>query len=214
MFTGLVERTHKIAALEPSNEGIRLHLEKQAVSAINGDLTPWNDLLRGESIAVNGACLTLVEEGDTLAFDVIHETLRKTSLGQRSPGEGVHLERALRVGDRLGGHYVTGHVDTLGTLERIDTGDGEVIWTVSVEDSSVVRTVPKGSITLDGVSLTVVDSELDRFTIALIPHTLEVTAFSDRKEGDLLNLEMDHFGRWVQALLADQNPLSSGGDHS
>ena len=94
MFTGLVERTHKIAALEPSSEGIRLHLEKQAVSAINGDLTPWNDLLCGESIAVNGACLTLVEEGDTLAFDVIHETLRKTSIQQLRPaGDKQYFKR-------------------------------------------------------------------------------------------------------------------------
>ena len=210
MFTGLVERTHKIASLEPSNEGIRLHLEKHAISAINGELTPWADLQLGESIAVNGACLTLVEESETLAFDVIHETLRKTSIGQRNPGDGVHLERALRLGDRLGGHYVTGHVDSLGQLEKIDTGEGEVIWTVSVGDSSSVRTVPKGSITVDGVSLTVVDSEKDRFTIALIPHTLEVTSFSDRKEGDVLNLEMDHFGRWVEALLSKQKPLSRG----
>jgi riboflavin synthase len=210
VFTGLVERTHRIEALEPTPEGMRLHLAKSAQTSIDGHLEPWGDLQTGESIAVNGACLTLVEESETLAFDVIHETLRKTSLGQRSPGEGVHLERALRLGDRLGGHYVTGHVDALGTLEKIDDRDGEIIWTVAVGDAQAVKTVPKGSITLDGVSLTVVDSEKARFSVALIPHTLEVTAFSDRKEGDLLNLEMDHFGRWVESLLREQRPGNPG----
>ncbi|OUU23291.1 MAG: hypothetical protein CBC13_05875 [Planctomycetia bacterium TMED53] len=201
MFTGLVERTHKITALTPSEAGARLHLEKVASSSLDGHLAPWEDLQKGESIAVNGACLTLVEDGETLAFDVIHETLRKTSLGQRQQGEGVHLERALKIGDRLGGHYVTGHIDTLGRLEVIDNLAGEVIWQISVPAESPFKTVPKGSVTVDGVSLTVVESQRDQFSVALIPHTLEVTSFDERKPGDLLNLEMDHFGRWVESLL-------------
>ena len=132
MFTGLVERTHRIAALEPDSQGIRLHLEKEASSAVDGGLAPWEDLRLGESIAVNGACLTLVKDEETLVFDVIHETLRKTSLGHRSVGQGVHLERALKVGDRLGGHYVTGHIDTLGILATIESGGGENIGRIQV----------------------------------------------------------------------------------
>ena len=205
MFTGLVERTHKIAAIEPNSQGIRLHLEIEAESTVDGILTPWDDLRLGESIAVNGACLTLVGAGETLAFDIIQETLRKTSLGHRKVGDGVHLERALKVGDRLGGHYVTGHIDTLGVLEKIDRSGGENIWHIQVPAAAPFRTVAKGSVTIDGVSLTVVDSQPESFTIALIPHTLEVTSFSDRCEGDPLNLEMDHFGRWVEALLNDSS---------
>ncbi len=210
MFTGLVERTHKIADLSPSGEGIRLHLEKGACSSQDGNLDPWEDLRVGESISVNGACLTLVEESDTLAFDVIHESLRRTSLGHRSAGDGVHLERALKIGDRLGGHYVTGHIDTLGQLKTIQSAAGEVIWEIAVPGDSSFRTVAKGSVTVDGVSLTVVDSSIEAFTVALIPHTLEVTAFDERKVGDLLNLEMDHFGRWVESLLTDR--MSDQGD--
>jgi len=210
LFTGLVERTHKIADLSPSGEGIRLHLEKGACSSQDGNLDPWEDLRVGESISVNGACLTLVEESDTLAFDVIHESLRRTSLGHRSAGDGVHLERALKIGDRLGGHYVTGHIDTLGQLKTIQSAAGEVIWEIAVPGDSSFRTVAKGSVTVDGVSLTVVDSSIEAFTVALIPHTLEVTAFDERKVGDLLNLEMDHFGRWVESLLTDR--MSDQGD--
>lgn len=210
MFTGLVERTHRIAALEPDSQGIRLHLEKEASSAVDGVLAPWDDLRLGESIAVNGACLTLVKDEETLVFDVIHETLRKTSLGHRSVGQGVHLERALKVGDRLGGHYVTGHIDTLGILEKIDSAGGENIWHIQVPAGASFRTVAKGSVTIDGVSLTVVESHAHAFTIALIPHTLEVTSFSDRQEGDSLNLEMDHFGRWVESLLNDPSANPTG----
>ena len=205
MFTGLVERTHKIASFTPHPAGIRLDLESTPISSMSGNLAPWEDLEAGESISVNGACLTLVSQGTTLGFDVIPETMRCTSLGQRQIGEGVHLERALRMGDRMGGHCVTGHVDTLGTLKSIKENDGEVIWDISVPADAPFRTVAKGSVTLDGVSLTVVDSDPHHFSVALIPHTLEVTAFGQRKVGDLLNLEMDHFGRWVETLLKERD---------
>ena len=125
------------------------------------------------------------------------------SLGRREVGSLVNLERALRVGDRLGGHYVTGHIDSQGRIASIQE-DGEVLWHIEHEVDDSFRTVEKGSVTVDGVSLTVVSSSPGAFSVALIPHTLEVTSLGVRAEGDPLNLEMDHFGRWVSELLKDR----------
>ena len=208
MFTGIVERVCRIVEVSPIDGGKRLRVASEAISSVSGDLTPWHDLAIGESISVDGVCLTLVESSDFLAFDVVEESLRRTCLGDRQPGDPVNLERALRLGDRLGGHYVTGHIDTLGRIQSIE-GQQETIWMVEHDRSASFRTVEKGSVTVDGVSLTVVQSHADAFSVALIPHTLEVTTFATKQVGDAVNLEMDHFGRWVQNLSEERRGISS-----
>ncbi len=200
MFTGIVTATGRIRSFEPISGGARLLLE--AISE------PWENLQRGESVAVNGVCLTLVEPhspaDDVLAFDVIEETLRASALGDSRPGARVNLERALRLGDRFGGHYVTGHVDAIGRITEFAPGGGETQLRVFVENSGSFRVIPKGSVTVDGISLTVVDAALHNFSVALIPHTLEVTHLRDRQPGDRVNLEMDPIGKWVQFLMKSE----------
>ena len=203
MFTGIVERRAAIEEIAPGPGGVRLVISGQADRCSAGDPGVWGGLQVGESISVDGCCLTLISADDRLHFDVVEETLRRTSLGRREVGSLVNLERALRVGDRLGGHYVTGHIDSQGRIASIQE-DGEVLWHIEHEVDDSFRTVEKGSVTVDGVSLTVVSSSPGAFSVALIPHTLEVTSLGVRAEGDPLNLEMDHFGRWVSELLKDR----------
>lgn len=219
MFTGIIDRSAPIEALEPRPGGLRLRVSATAISSVDGDLGPWADLRTGESIAVDGCCLTLVEEaegprGPTLAFDVIEESLRRTSLGARGVGDRVNLERALRVGDRLGGHYVTGHIDGPGTVSAVRADAEETVVTVEIPPETPVRVIHKGSITIDGVSLTVASVDGPRFTVALIPHTLAVTTLGERRVGDRVNLEMDPIGRWVESLLTESGALPGppGGD--
>lgn len=200
MFTGIVEQVARITKMQPTPVGVSLTVDV-GLSATGGPRpeSAWHDLQPGESVAVNGVCLTLLP-GDDVSFDVIPETLRRTNLGDLLPGARVNVERALRVGDRLGGHYVQGHVDTTGTVRDVGGGGGETVWTIEVAEPERFRCVPKGSATVDGVSLTVVDRSENWFTIALIPHTLQITTFGERKPGDRVNLEMDHFGKWVEEL--------------
>ena len=204
MFTGIVERISLVEQISPISGGIRLEVCHTAVSCCSGEISRWPDLALGESICVDGACLTLVETDPHLGFDVVEESLRRTCLGKLQPGDPVNLERALRVGDRLGGHYVTGHIDTLGKIRSIDD-QGETIWVIDHDPDSSFRTVEKGSVTVDGVSLTVVESRADSFSVALIPHTLEVTTFGSKQVGSSVNLEMDHFGRWIDSLGQQQD---------
>lgn len=155
----------------------------------------------GESIAVNGVCLTVVET-DTWAvhFQVGPETLTRTNLGLLNPGEAVNLERALRVGDAIGGHFVSGHVDTMGTIhERIQSGEWQTVWFVYPPQFYDLLII-KGSIAIDGVSLTVVDVERDRFSVMLIPHTLAQTTLGSKMHGAAVNLEFDLLAKHVQKL--------------
>ena len=203
MFTGIVERSARIVEMATNASGVRLSVSPRALSSIDGELEPWTDLEAGESISVDGVCLTLLCGDGDLCFDVVEETLRRSVLGERAAGSPVNLERALRVGDRLGGHYVTGHVDTIGTIRSIE-GSGETLWVIEYEPDSDFRTIEKGAVTVDGVSLTVVSRAVDCFSVALIPHTLAVTSLGSRSVGDSINLEMDHFGRWVAELMSLQ----------
>lgn len=197
MFTGIVDCTSPVASLTCSDGVGRLEVELP-------DRPGWSDLEVGESIAVSGVCLTLVSGDGTLRFDVVEETLRRTNLGELETGSLVNLERALRVGDRLGGHYVQGHVDTTGEIISWKDDAGEVLVRIRIQEPERVRVVPKGSVTVDGISLTVVDPHSAEFSIALIPHTLEITSLGQRGEGDIVNLEMDHFGKWVEQLMSDR----------
>ncbi|MCA8962060.1 MAG: riboflavin synthase [Planctomycetes bacterium] len=211
MFTGIVERVVEIRAVEPLHSstgheiGRRLVLSGVATASANGGVAPWSDLSIGESIAVSGVCLTLVDiaPDGALCFDVVPETLRVTTLGESGPGQRVNLERSLRVGDRLGGHFVTGHVDAVGRVRRREGGEETRLEVEVVRMVDQFSTIPKGSVAVDGVSLTVVDSAAARggdpewFSVALVPHTLAVTTLGHLAVGAEVNLEMDPIGKWV-----------------
>jgi riboflavin synthase len=158
----------------------------------------------GDSIALNGCCLTVVEiNGGTCAFQAGTETLSKTNLGDLRPGSQVNVERAIAVGARLGGHFVQGHIDGTGRVDAIDQ-DGE--WTTmwfKVPQPLTQQMVRKGSITVDGISLTLVEVEPERFSVALIPHTLAVTSLGQCKVGDTVNIETDILGKYVQKLVGE-----------
>jgi riboflavin synthase len=203
MFTGLVEELGTVEdALQSGarKTGQTLHLVVRAplVSA---------DAKVGDSIGVNGCCLTVVKKAnDLLEFDAGSETLSRTNLGRLAKGSGVNLERSLRVGDRLGGHLVTGHIDDTGTLiKRRDEDDWSFI-TIRAATSLVRQMVNKGSIAVDGVSLTVVTAEADRFSVALIPHTLANTTLGVLQVGDVVNLETDLLAKYVERQLESRKP--------
>ncbi len=193
MFTGLVMGMGRIRAKEATEGGVRLEIEA-------GDLAAEPAL--GDSVAIDGCCLTVVDRGEGwLAFDAIPETLRRTTLGAREPGEAVNLELPLRAGDRLGGHFVQGHVDAVAEILDRREQDGDVVLTLSIPEALAGQIVEKGSIAVDGVSLTVAVREEPTFGVALIPHTLEVTTLGRRKPGDAVNLEGDILAKYVASLV-------------
>ena len=196
MFTGLVEEKGTVRQLKTSNSACDLSIEAPLVS---------EDVSIGDSIAINGCCLTVVSiNGKLLTFQAGSETLGRTNLGQLQPESAVNLERSLQVGQRMGGHYVSGHVDTLGTVdERNDDGEWAEFW-FRVPAELTKQMAPKGSVTVDGISLTIVNVESDRFSVALIPHTLDVTTLGGRNVGDQVNIETDVLAKYVQAQLAGQ----------
>jgi riboflavin synthase len=193
MFTGLIEALGTVRGLAADGSG------GAVLTIVEPRLAP--ELADGESVAVNGACLTVVDrEGDTFRFQLGPETLQRTNLGQLKEGERVNLERSLRVGDRLGGHFVQGHVDAVGTLlERVHRGEWEVAWFAFPKDLGLLM-VAKGSIAVDGVSLTLVEVEEERFSVMLIPHTLQHTTLGRKDRGDAVNLETDMIAKHVKRL--------------
>lgn len=193
MFTGLVEETGCIISSRPTQTGRRLTIAASRV---------LEDVSVDHSIAVNGVCLTVVEHTTgSFSVDVIEETLRKTTIGTLPEGAIVNLERALRLGDRLGGHLVQGHVDTTGTVDAI-IDDGSV-WEMWVRFAASHRRllIPVGSITIDGISLTVAELESERLKVAIIPHTLHVTNLRHAHVGQAVNLEFDMMAKYaVQSM--------------
>lgn len=196
MFSGIVEALGTVAEIKQEPPGCRLIIREPKISA---------ETAVADSISVNGCCLTVVEvSGDTFAFQAGPETLARTNLGKLAAGSPVNLERALAVGGRLGGHFVSGHIDGVGeVLRRDDHGDWSFFW-FSVPKAIARQMAPKGSIAVDGVSLTIVDSEPDRFSVALIPYTLAVTTLGSRQAGDQVNLETDILAKYVQRLFESQ----------
>jgi riboflavin synthase len=194
MFTGLVEEVGTVAALEVRPDGARLRVG--ATRVVEG-------LALGDSVAIDGACLTVVAiHDDGFEIDAVTETLRRTALGDRSVGDRVNLERAVRAGDRLGGHLVQGHVDGTGQISSVtDVGTGSRIG-VTAPPEILRYIVEKGSITLDGVSLTVAAREREGFAVALIPHTLGETTLGGMVAGRRVNLEVDLVAKYVEALVA------------
>lgn len=193
MFTGLVADVGTVERVEPRSGGARLVLRPRSLST--------DDLVLGESVACSGACLTVVEHGDgRVAFDAVPETLSRTTLGSWRPGRKVNLERALRLSDRLGGHLVAGHVDAVGTVaRRVPEGQGARL-TISLPPEIAPLVAEKGSIAVDGVSLTVARTYRDRFEVALIPETLTRTTLGDAVAGTAVNLEADVVARHVARL--------------
>ncbi len=193
MFTGLVEALGTIESVAEENAGRRLVVEWPGLDS---------PLALGESVAVNGCCLTVVaSEPGRFTVQAGPETLLRTNLGRKRAGHAVNLERSLRVGDRLGGHFVQGHVDTTATLtERRPEGEWEFLaFRIAPEWTPLM--VPKGSIAVDGVSLTLVDVGPETFSIMLIPHTLSVTTLGQLQPNDLVNIEADMLAKHVQKLL-------------
>jgi riboflavin synthase len=192
MFTGLVESLVTVTRVADTGAGRRLTISDRIAEALSV----------GESVAVNGACLTVVVlRGEEFDFDIGPETLLKTNLGALNAGGRVNLERSLRVGDRLGGHFVQGHVDGVGTIEsRHREGDWEDVWfRCPAELTSLM--VSKGSIAVDGVSLTLVNVEASRFSAMLIPHTQVMTTLGFKQPGDPVNIETDMLAKHVAKLL-------------
>ena len=196
MFTGIVERAGEVLSVAPRGEKTVLRV----------DLGPLAEGSRaGDSVSVAGTCLTLAGDPDKGAgsFEAVKETLSLTTLGALRPGSRVNLERALRVGDRMGGHFVQGHVDGVGTVRSMGGPEGAVVLSVSAPGAVLANLIHKGSVAVDGVSLTVASLDPEGFTVALVPHTLEVTTLGGLREGSRVNLEADLLGKWVRRLMEE-----------
>jgi riboflavin synthase len=193
MFTGIVEELGTVESLDDQGDAIRLTVRGPVVTA-DADL--------GDSISVNGVCLTVATRaGETFTADVMQETLAKSSLGALAAGGQVNLERAVTPTTRLGGHIVQGHVDGTGTVVRRAPSDHWTVVEISLPEELARYLVPKGSITVDGISLTVVDVLDTSFTVSLIPETLARTTLGFRESGDVVNLEVDVIAKYVERLV-------------
>lgn len=199
MFTGIIQATGRVTRSEPRGGDLRLGI-------VAPDLDT-SDVAPGDSLAVSGCCLTVVaHEGDTLAFDVSNESLALTTLGDLGVGDRVNLEKALRLSDRLGGHLVSGHVDGVGHIVSIEPDARSQRWIIEAPSELARYIAAKGSVCVEGVSLTVNTVEGTHFGVNLIPHTVEQTTFGDRRVGDRVNLEIDMLARYVERLRSCDHP--------
>ena len=192
MFTGIVEET-----------GTILNIKKGAHSAVLSIQTEkiLEDVHLGDSIAVNGVCLTVTSfQKNYFTADVMHETLNRSSLAQLRPGKHVNLERAMIAGGRFGGHIVSGHIDGTGRIAQIQKDDNAVWYTIQAEQKLLRYIVEKGSIAIDGISLTVAGVTKTGFSVSIIPHTVQITTLGEKRTGDLVNLETDLIGKYVEKL--------------
>lgn len=197
MFTGIVEEMGEIVSCIIEGNTAKLTVRAGIVHA---------GTQLGDSIAINGCCLTVVTlAGNELTFDAIPETLSRTNLGALVPGSPVNLERSLEVGARLGGHFVQGHIDGVGSVVSLTPAENAVVVEISIPSRLHRYFVEKGSIAVDGVSLTVVDVNPDSFTVWTIPHTRAVTTLGIRNVGDVVNIECDMLGKYVERLIAEPN---------
>ncbi len=196
MFTGIIETTGKVIGLEKEDKNLHLTLQSELVDQLKID----------QSLCHNGVCLTVVAiESDSYTVTAIQETLNKTNIGTLKIGDKVNLERAMKMGARLDGHIVQGHVDQTATCTGVEEQEGSWLFTFNYDTEQNNVTIEKGSITVDGVSLTVVDSKKGEFSVAIIPYTYEHTRFNSYKEGTKVNLEFDVIGKYVARLLDLRN---------
>ncbi len=204
MFTGIVEALGRVHEITLGAQSARLTVNCSAIAA---------QAVIGESVAVNGCCLTVVAIlGDGLTFDAVPETLRMTNLGDLLPGDPVNIERPLSVNARLGGHFVQGHIDGIGTIRSITPEDNAMIYSIEVDPSLQKYLIAKGSIAVDGISLTVARMESFGFSVWIIPHTMEVTTLGSKQVGSKVNIECDVLGKYVERLLSfgtNQNVTAS-----
>jgi len=194
MFTGIIEETGRVERFERGGDAWKLRVSARTALA---------DVALGDSIAVNGCCLTVVKaDSEGLEFDVLEETRRVTSLSAVGVGGVVNLERSLRFGGKMGGHFVSGHVDGLGLVEVFEARGADRYLRVKAPEGGGRYLIHKGSIAIDGISLTVAEVEGDVFAVWLIPHTVAATNLAGKRPGDLVNLEFDLLGKYVEKLLA------------
>ena len=194
MFTGIIEELGTVKAVNKGRESATLEMGAEKV--VEG-------LNLGDSVAVNGVCLTVIDFGRSgFSAEVMAETLRKSNLGKLKSGDRVNLERAMRLGDRLGGHLVAGHVDATGTIKSSVREDIATVFTVLAPEEILRYVIDKGSVAIDGISLTVVDYDKKSFRVSIIPHTASQTTLGFKKSGDTVNLEADMLAKFVERLLA------------
>jgi riboflavin synthase len=197
MFTGLVEEKGKLVKKTPT--GLGYNLTFSAVKVMD-------DLKIGDSISVNGCCLTVVsKEKNSFSIDAIEETLKKTNLGALEEGSGVNLERPLKTDERLGGHFVLGHVDTTGIVTSVEELTNSHFIKISYPAEFNKYLIHVGSVAIDGVSMTVAQLSNNEFGVGVIPHTWQETVFSDRNKGDRVNLEFDVLGKYVERIMESRN---------
>jgi riboflavin synthase len=203
MFTGIIEGLGTIERIQPAGSGTRLNLS--ADFKLEGTRI-------GDSIAVNGACLTVVEMNERqFSADVSPETNARTTMGRLSVGERVNLERALRLSDRLDGHLVAGHVDAIGVLDRRENMDNAILLTFSAPNNLLRYMIVKGSVAVDGVSLTINQLTQDRFQVSIIPHTAKLTTVGRKKVGQAVNIETDMIGKYVERFVTGKTEPHPGG---
>ncbi|MDZ7318716.1 MAG: riboflavin synthase [candidate division KSB1 bacterium] len=193
MFTGIIEEIGTIHRLVPQPSGLRIWIGAKRI---------LDDLKIDQSVAVNGVCLTVVEiDGNVFTADVVAETLHRSTLQFAKINEAVNLERALRLQDRLGGHLVQGHVDGMGIVRQLVTGSEGNFLKIEIPQELERYTIPKGSIAIDGISLTIAGKEQQIFSVAIIPHTLEQTILKFKKAGDRVNIEVDFLAKYVEQFV-------------
>ncbi len=198
MFTGIVEEVGEIAAIRRGSRSATLEIRGNAI---------FSDLKLGDSVAVNGICLTVTSiNGNVFETDATPETLNRTSLSLLSTGSHVNLERALSSSARFGGHIVTGHIDGTATVSDIRRDDNALIFSFTCTKEQMNYIIEKGSVSLDGISLTVASVTRDGFTVSVIPHTAKSTTLFERKRGDIVNLETDVIGKYVAKFVGRETP--------
>jgi riboflavin synthase len=196
MFTGIIEETGRVVSFAPGTEAWKLQVAARLVPA---------DLALGDSVAVNGCCLTVTKfDAQNLWFDVLGETRRLTNFAQLARGAAVNLERSLRADSRLGGHFVSGHIDGLGRIEALEPRGQDHYLRVKTEGGYARYLVYKGSVAIDGISLTVAEVQGDSFAVWLIPTTMAVTNLREKKVGDFVNLEFDLLAKYVEKVAANR----------
>ena len=193
MFTGIIEELGTIKGVRTQLEGMRLSVSAKVV---------MDGMKTGDSIAVNGACLTVTEfDNSSFTADVSGETVKRTTLEKLRPGDKVNLERPMKLSDRLGGHLVSGHIDGIGVIRGVERRGGMSVFTFEVQKEIQQYLIQKGSIAIDGISLTVNEVNGNRYTVTVIPHTAEMTTLGFKKTGDIVNLEADMIGKYVEKFI-------------